>query len=206
MPPLSTHFRFATLVMPSLGSVSQVGSFLLGTTAPDAFEPDSEDSFSQHHFKGGDGRISLQEFLKETNFIHQPYDNPAWSFICGYYSHLWLDIFYRDNADSLSFKKPIGMPDTDLRDLIRRETEILNAPFVLDFGNLPLPQSEDLLLPTGLEFVELERCIYLFSEVLKQSQAWSQLASTSKTIDEAEYATFLRDAAKLFTNEIQTAA
>ena len=80
MPPLSTHFRFAILLMPHLGIFTYHGDFVLGTTAPDAFEPDSEVGFSRHHFRVVDGTISLPDFLKATNFIIQPSDDPAWSF------------------------------------------------------------------------------------------------------------------------------
>jgi len=93
MPPLSAHFRFAAQIPPSLGIVSQAGSFLLGTTAPDAFEPESEASFSRHHFKNESGQISLPDFVKATRFLPRPVDHPAWSFTCGYFCHLWLDVF-----------------------------------------------------------------------------------------------------------------
>ncbi|MCJ7435426.1 MAG: hypothetical protein MUO77_18245 [Anaerolineales bacterium] len=207
MPPLSTHFRLATLVMPLLGiTTPQVSYFFLGTIAPDAFDPESEENFSRHHFKGKDGRISLEHFLKETNFIFEPSNNSSWSLSCGYYSHLWLDAFYRDNADRLPIKKPIGISDIDLRSLVRRETEILNAPCVLDIGNLLSLQFEDLSLPVGLQFVELERCFHLFHEVLKQSQAWSQFVPTFESIDEGEYTSFFENLSKIFRNEIRNAA
>ena len=205
MPPLSTHFRLATLVMPRMGITSNVSSFLLGTTAPDAFDPESEESFSQHHFNGKDGRISLENFLRETNFTFSPDDNSSGSFNCGYYCHLWLDVFFRDNADRLPFKKSLDMTDMNFRDLVRKETEILNAPFVLGVGNLSLPRSEDLLMQIGLEFVSVERCTYLFSEVVKQSQAWSQLVPTFEALDKAEYDTFFEDVSKLFINKLQNA-
>jgi hypothetical protein len=206
MPPLSTHFRLATFVLSPLGVMSYASAFLLGTIAPDAFDPDSEESFSQHHFKGKDGRISLENFLKETNFIFKPSSNSSWSFSCGYYCHLWLDVFYRDNADRLPFKRPVGISDTDLRSLVRRETEILNAPCILEIGNLFSSRSEDLSLPMGLEFVELERCFHLFREVSKQSQTWAQLVPTFESIDEGEYASFFENISKIFTNKIQNAA
>jgi hypothetical protein len=118
-------------------------SFLLGTTAPDAFESDSEESFSQQHFITADGRISLSGFLKQTNLILQPSNNPSWLFGCGYYSHLWLDVFYRDQADRIPIKKPVGMVEADLRKLARQGTEILNAPFVLGVSNLQLSELEN---------------------------------------------------------------
>lgn len=204
MPPLSTHFRLAALVMPSISIVSHVGSFLLGTTAPDAFVPESETSFSQHHFKGGGGRISLQDFLKATNLIHQPSDDAGWSFTCGYYCHLWLDVFYGNHADRLPIRRPPGMLDTDLRNLARKETEILNAPFVLKFSDSPVPESKDLLLPPGIEFIDLERCRYLFREVIKQSQGWSVPSPEFQLIDPMEYAAFLNEASRFFLSEIQT--
>jgi hypothetical protein len=206
MPPLSTHFRFATAVLPLLGIVSHVSSFVLGTTAVDAFDPDSEDSFAEYHFREKNERISLENFLRETNFILQPVDDSSWSFSCGYYSHLWLDVFFRDNADCLPFRKPIRLSDVDLRMLVRRETEILNVPFVLHFESLPFPEPEHLCLPLGLEFVDRVRCIHLFHEVIKQSQAWSQLAPGFEAIDEAGYTAFFGDVAKIFTNEFQKAA
>ncbi len=138
MPPLSAHFRFATLVTTPLGIKSHAGSFLLGATAPDAFEPDNEDGFSRHHFvKGKNGRISLERFLEDTNFIPQPSDSFAWSFTCGYYSHLWLDNYYRDNADRLPHKKPAGISDADLMGLARKEAEILTRPSFWKLANYP---------------------------------------------------------------------
>jgi hypothetical protein len=93
MPPLSTHFRFVTLILPSLGIASHAGSFLFGVTAPDACEPASEERFSQYHFIGSNGQISLESFRKATSFTPTPSDDASWSFTCGYYSHLWLDVF-----------------------------------------------------------------------------------------------------------------
>ena len=206
MPPLSTHFRFAILVMHHLGIFTYQGDFVLGTTAPDAFEPASEISFSRHHFRAVDSTISLPDFLKATNFITQPSDNPAWSFACGYYCHLWLDVFYRDNAEQISFKRPAGMSDSDLRSRVRLETETLNAPFVLNIDNLPVPDLKALKLPPGLEFIDLERCTHLFHEVVKQSQSWSDAAQKFEAIDPGEFAAFLASASKLFLNEIQTTA
>jgi hypothetical protein len=200
MPPLSTHFRFTTLLTPLLDIASHSGHFLLGTTAPDAFEPENEESFAQHHFTGEDGRISLESFSKQTKFILQPCHDPSWSFQCGYYSHLWLDVFFREHADCLPIKRPSGMTDTDLRKLVRRETEILNAPFVL---SLALPQLEDLRLPVGLEFVQPALALQLFHDVVKQSQAWSRLSPAFETMDEAEYAAFFRNATQLFIKEFQ---
>ncbi len=94
------------------------------------------------------------------------------------------------------------MEDADFRKLLRRETEILNAPFVLNAGNLKIPRSEDLSLPSGLEFVDLKRCIHLFHEVLKQSETWSQLAPSSEAVDAAEYAAFFAEVARLFLSDI----
>jgi hypothetical protein len=187
--------------MPSLGIVSQVGSFLLGTTAPDAFEPDIENSFSLHHFNGEDRRISLTNFRKSTSFIYKPSDDSAWAFLCGYYSHLWLDVFFRENSDRISFKRPAGISDADMRSFVRNETEVLNAPFVLRFSDLSM---EDFLCPHGLEFVKPERCDHLFHEVITQSQTWAQSPTELITLDEAEYVTFLEDASKLFKEEIST--
>ena len=207
MPPLSTHFRFAILLMPHLGIFTYQGDFVLGTTAPDAFEPDSEVSFSRHHFRAVDSTISLPDFLKATNFITQPSDNPAWSFACGYYCHLWLDVFYRDNAERISFKRPAGMSDSDLRSRVRRETEILNAPFVLKISNMPSSDLiQELKLPPGLEFIDLERCTHLFHEVVQQSQVWSVPAPKFESREPGEFAAFLASASKLFLNEIQTTA
>ena len=206
MPPLSTHFRLATAVLPLLGIVSHASSFVFGTTAPDAFDPDSEDSFSQCHFKDKDERISLENFLRKTNFILQPVDDLSWSFSCGYYCHLWLDVYFRDNTDCLPFRKPIRLSDADLRTLVRRETEILNVPFVLNLGSLPVPKPEGFLLPLGLEFVDVGRCIHLFQEVIKQSQAWSQFVPTFEAIDEVRYTTFFGDLSKIFMHEFQKAA
>ena len=204
MPPLSTHFYVASLVLPSLEMAPHTASFLLGTTAPDAFDPQSEQSFSRYHFKRSDGRIGLQDFVEVTNFTNRPFDDPAWCFTCGYYCHLWLDAFYMDNAQHLHFKRPPGMPDADWRSLIRKESEILNAPFVLKAGSLP--QSDNLLLPAGLEFVNFERCIDLFHEVLRQSQTWSVLADELVSLDPGEYAAFLGEASKIFLDEFQAAA
>jgi hypothetical protein len=206
MPPLSSHFRFAILVKRQLRIMPHECAFLLGTTATDAFDPDREESFSQHHFRATDERISLESFLKQTHFVLKPSINSSWSFSCGYYSHIWLDVFYRDHADRMPFRRPVGMEDADFRKIVRRETEILNAPFVLNAGNLQIPRSENLSLPGGLEFVDLERCNRLFHEVLKQSEAWSQLAPTSETVDAAEYAAFFAEVSGLFLSAIQNAA
>ena len=206
MPPLSSHFHFAALVVPSLGIPSYVHSFTLGTFAPDAFDPEREGSFSQHHFKVMNERISLEDFRRETNFSLQPDNDSTWSFKCGYYCHLWLDVYYRDNADCLPFRRPLNMSDTDLRSLVRRETEILNAPFVLGVGDLSLPQRKEVVLPVGLEFIDIERCIQLFHEVVKQSLAWSKLVPTFESVDESEYTRFFGDVITLFLNEFQTTA
>jgi hypothetical protein len=61
-------------------------------------------------------------------------------------------------------------------------------------------------LPSGFEFVKQERCIHLFREVIKQSQAWSQFVPTFEAIDETEYMAFFRELSKSFTNEFQKAA
>jgi hypothetical protein len=206
MPPLSSHFRFATLVMYQLRIKHREGAFLLGTTAPDAFDLDSEESFSQHHFRAMDGRISLEGFLKQTHFVSKSSNNSSWSFSCGYYAHLWLDVFYRDNVDRMPFKGPFDMENADFRKLVRRETEILNAPFVLNASNLKIPRFENLSLPGGLEFIDLERCKRLFQEVLKQSETWSQLTPTSDTVDAAEYAAFFAEVSKLFLSDFKYAA
>jgi hypothetical protein len=192
--------------MPSLGMVSYSGWFLLGTTAPDAFDPESEDSFARYHCRGEDGRISLQKFLENTNLTHRSSDNSARPFLCGYYCHLWLDVFFRDNADSLPFNRPADMPESELRRLVRRETEILNAPFVLSAGNLPDFDFNTLKLPSTLEFIDSERCMKLFREVVEQSQAWSVLAPEFEPIDPLAYADFLENAAKLCLDEIQSTA
>lgn len=206
MPPLSTHFRLATDVLQLLGVLSHVNSFVLGTTAPDAFDPDSEESFSNYHFKEKEERISLESFLRKTNFIFQPVNEPSWLFSCGYYCHLWLDVFFRDNAGYLPFRKPICLSDTDVGKLVRRETEILNAPFALKLESLPMPQPKNFLLPFGLEFVDVDRCVHLFYTVIKQSQTWSQLVPTFDAIDEAKYNAFFGDVSKIFMKEFQNAA
>lgn len=202
MPPLSSHIRFATLVMRQLGFRRHQGAFFLGTTAADAFDPDGEESFSQHHFQAADGRTTLEGYHKRTSFALKPSMNSSWSFSCGYYSHLWLDVFYRGHAGRMPFRRPVGMVDADFRQLVRRETEILNAPFVLDAGKRRIPRSKDLSLPSGLEFVDLERCRRLFHEVLKQSETWSQQAPTSEAVEAAEYAAFFAEVAKLFLSVI----
>jgi hypothetical protein len=189
--------------MASLGIMCHAGPFLLGTTAPDAFEPESEVSFSRHHFTGSDDRISLQKFLDAKNLSHEQSDESTWSFCYGYYCHLWLDVFYRDNADRILIERPADISDVELRSLVRREKEILNAPFVLDAAHLLTPRSDNLFLPPSLEFVDLERCINLFREVVKQSQEWSIFASDFKTIDSIRYAAFLESASHLFLEEFQ---
>jgi hypothetical protein len=206
MPPLSTHFRLATLVTSSLGIVPHTGYFILGTTAPDAFEPDSEISFSRHHFRAVDGKISLPDFLKATGFLSHSSDDAAWSFTCGYYCHLWLDVYFRDSADRIPFRRPAGVQDSDLRSLVRKQTEILNAPFVLSLSHLPVSGLKALNLPPGLEFIDLERCTHLFHEVVKQSQAWSDPDPKFESMDPDEFAAFLADASMLFLLEIQTIA
>lgn len=206
MPPLSTHFRIATLSLPSLGIVSNARFFFLGTTAPDAFTPDKEASFAQHHFKKENGPIDLPSFVQAANFMYRPTDDPVWSFTCGYFCHLWLDVFYRDNAERMPIKRPAGVPDSDLKSLVRRETEILNAPFVLNIRNLPLSDLKALKLPPGLEFIDLERFTHLFHKVVKQSRRWSGQAPRFEAIDPAEYAAFLGNVSTLFLNEIQTTA
>ena len=202
MPPLSSHIRFATLVMRQLRFTRHQGAFFLGTTAADAFDPDGEDSFSQHHFHAADGRTLLEGFFKRTNFELKPAMNSSWSFSCGYYSHLWLDVFYRGHADRMPFRRPVGMVDADFRQLVRKETEILNAPFVLYAGKRRIPRSGDLPLPRGLEFVDLGRCKQLFQEVLKQSEAWSRMTPTSEAVEAAEYAAFFADVTGLFLSAI----
>jgi hypothetical protein len=202
MPPLSSHFRFASIVMRRLRITPHEGAFYLGATAVDAFDPEGEESFSQHHFRGADGRISLEGYLKQTNFMLEPSANSCWSFSCGYYSHLWLDVFYRGHAERMPFRRPAGMQDADFRQLVRRETEILNAPYVLNAGKAQIPQPEGLSLPGGLEFVDLVRCKQLFQEVLKQSEAWSRLEPTSEAVEAAGYADLFAEAAGLFLSAI----
>jgi hypothetical protein len=203
VPPLSIHFRFASLILPSLGAVSHTGNFLIGTTAPDAFEPEREDSFSRHHFINETGHISLPDFVQTTGFLLRPADHPAWSFTCGYYCHLWLDVFYRNNMGRIPIRRPDGMLDAEVRRHVRRETEILNASFVLDAADQPIPQPEELCLPIGLKFIDTERCIQLFHEVIKQSREWSTLSIEFELIDRVEYTTILENAVTLFMNEIQ---
>jgi hypothetical protein len=202
MPPLSSHFRFATLVLRELKMAHHEAAFFLGTTAVDAFDPDGGESFSQHHFRAKDGLISLEGFLQQTHFALKAANHSTWSFSCGYYSHLWLDVFYREHAERMPFRRPAGMEDVDFRKLVRRETEILNAPFVLNAGKLQIPRSENFSLPTGLEFVDLERCNRLFREVFKQSEAWSQLAPTSEVVEATEYEAFFAEVSMLFLTQV----
>jgi hypothetical protein len=84
------------------------------------------------------------------------------------------------------------------------ETEILNAPFVLNIDNLPILDLKALKLPPGLEFIDLERCTHLFHDVVKQSQRWSDAAQKFEAIDPEEFAAFLGNASEFFLNEIQT--
>src|SRR4030067_2633506 len=131
MPPLTPHFRFAALVMPRLGLPPNAGLFLLGSLAPDAFEPDSEEGFTQHHFIGQDGKISLATFTQATGFSWRSAHEPGWPLTCGYYAHLWLDVFYRNHGDDLPVRRPNGMSDVDLRLTLRKETEYINSPHFL---------------------------------------------------------------------------
>jgi hypothetical protein len=202
MPPLSSHFRFATLVLQQLKIEGHESAFYLGATAVDTFDPEREESFSQHHFRAAGGRISLEGFLQQTHFALKPSKHSTWSFSCGYYSHLWLDVFYREQAERMPFRRPAGMEDADFRKLVRRETEILNAPFVLNAGKLHIPESDNFSLPIGLGFVDLERCKHLFYEVLKQSVAWSHLLPTSETVEAAEYAAFFAEVSMLFLTQV----
>lgn len=94
------------------------------------------------------------------------------------------------------------MQDADFRQLVRRETEILNAPYVLNAGKVQIPRPEDLSLPGGLEFVDLVRCKQLFQEVLKQSEGWSRLEATSEAVEAAGYADLFAEAAGLFLSAI----
>jgi hypothetical protein len=94
------------------------------------------------------------------------------------------------------------MEDAEFRKLVRRETEILNALFVLNAGKLQIPRSENFSLPGGLEFVDLERCNRLFHEVLKQSETWSRMAPMSETVEAAEYAAFFEEVSRLFLSDI----
>jgi len=189
--------------MPPLGIVPYAGNFILGTTAPDAFEPEREASFSQHHFKKDDGRTCLPEFVQATYFMYQPIDDPAWSFTCGYYCHLWLDVYFSENSDRIPFKRPAGKSEAELRSLVRKETEILNAPFVLNLNDIPVLRPGDLVLPSSLGFVGAGRCIQLFYEVVEQSRAWSAPVYEFESIDPLDYAAFLEEASELFLNNIQ---
>ena len=121
MPPLSTHLRFSALILPRIPVASQTWFFLLGTVAPDAFHPDDEASFAQHHFQGQDGRIDLTSFRKTTAFDKLLQDSPASLFATGYYAHLWLDIFFRDHGDELPVTRSFSISDADLRLAIKKE-------------------------------------------------------------------------------------
>lgn len=201
MPPLTSHYRFAALVMPRLGIASGAGSFLLGTTAPDAFDPDRAALFFQYHFIEKDQLISLERFRRETAYSFQP----AGSFACGYYCHLWLDVYFQANADRLSFRRPQGMSDADLRSLVRREAEIPNAPFVLQVAESTILQPAEVALPAALEFVDLQRCADLFHAAVQQAQAETQPAPPIESRIEPAYTQLFEDALESFLNEIQSA-
>jgi hypothetical protein len=198
MPPLNAHFRFAMLVAPAVGITSHVDSFLLGTAAPDAFDSEDKGDFALYHFQGGDGRISLENFLIKTKFTFHPADNSSWSFVCGYYSHLWLDMFYQDQAWRLKFNKPDSLSPADLRNLIGKEAEILNAPFVLQTGN---PSSLSSL-PDLFEFVNLARCIQIFHETVQRSHAHLNLIHAFEILNEADYADFFDYAVRSYLSEV----
>jgi hypothetical protein len=206
MPPLSTHLHFATLLMNPQGIASQAGLFLLGPIAPDAFERDSEESFTQHHFIGQDGKISLTAFAQATGFSVPPSDQPEWSLGRGYYAHLWLDVYDQTRRGDLPAKRPNDLSDDNSRLGLRKETEYLNAPDVLEWVSKQFPWPDSVLTSPALGFIDVQRCRRLFQDVLAQTRESMKLPVQLVLIDPSEYGLFLRGAADKLLDESKDAA
>jgi hypothetical protein len=198
MPPLTAHLRF-TSILAARGKIpARMDTFLLGCVAPDAFNPDVNSSFAQHHFSTESGGIELKAFQETTHLERLSTQSPALSFIYGYYAHLWLDIYFNEHGNELPVAKPLSILDAERKQAFRREVEFFDAPFILGLKNHLLVDFDSFTPPMGFEFVEITRCARRMKQLAEHAPALSQTALIPRILAQAGYADFMDKAAGIF--------
>jgi hypothetical protein len=196
MPPASTHLRFASLILPRLSVASLVGPFVLGSLAPDTFEPASEDSFVRHHFLR-DGRIHLRSFRRITSLPDEGQD-PTSAFVAGYDAHLWLDVYFGEHSGAMVTRRPTSLSEAEIRRATRLEADFLHAPAVAAFLRCGPPDTRELALPPGLGFVDLERCAELWRTVREAAANLLGADVELVVLDEGGVRRFIEEAAEAY--------
>ncbi|MBC7228306.1 MAG: zinc dependent phospholipase C family protein [Thermoflexales bacterium] len=98
MPPINTHINFARMSLARVEADYDTVYFVLGSIAPDCFDREDNESFRSYHFAGDNMEPDLDIFLKATHLSWHGCAVERLSFVTGYYSHLWLDKFFRAHA------------------------------------------------------------------------------------------------------------
>lgn len=126
MPPISTHMHFGKIFIENLDDEIDIHSFILGMASPDTFIDD--DTFEEFHCLDEDGNIDVRDFyekfdLKKLNLQQK-------SFILGYYSHLWLDEYYKFNASRLTIHNSNDLSDDELSVAVKNTFKYYDAKAV----------------------------------------------------------------------------
>lgn len=129
MPRFSTHMHFGKLLIESTDDEIDIRSFILGLAAPDTFIDD--ETFEDYHFADEDGDIDVRAFYE--SFDWDSFGLEQKSFVLGYYSHLWLDEYFKFNASKLTVHNKNDLPDEELGQAVKNLLEYYDNKIVDGF-------------------------------------------------------------------------
>jgi hypothetical protein len=190
------------MILARVGTDYDAVYFVLGSIAPDCFDREDSESFRAYHFVRDSAKPDLDIFLKATHLAWQGRDVRTLSFVAGYLSHLWLDIFFRVHADDIKVSNPSNLPPDELRTFLRANVEEYDftdsATFLGAIQELPL-----LFEPiTGLEFVSLDCAVHLLRQLRDSIRSARNRCLLPVVISREDYIHFLESAVDEFVTEL----
>ena len=186
------------MVLARVGTDYDAAYFVLGSIAPDCFDREDNESFRTYHFVQDNAEPDLEVFLKGTHLARQGHALETLSFVAGYYSHLWLDIFFRTHADALKVINPRNLPPDELRTLLRANIEEYDLTDSATFlGAIREPSS--LFEPiVGLEFISLDCAVRLLHQLTESIRGIENRHPLPVAISRNDYVHFLAGAVDRF--------
>lgn len=188
MPPISTHMHFGKIFIENSDEEIDIHSFMLGTVSPDTFC--DEDTFLDFHCIDEDGNIDVREFYEQ--FDMKKLNLQEKSFILGYYSHLWLDEFYKFNASKLTVHNTDDLLDDELSTAIKSLVIYYNAKAIGNYYEKIKKEINDYNISLNIKeikHVDIKKSKEKISEYFDETIPVDVYISL---IDEKEYMKFIQ--------------
>ncbi len=204
MPGINTHVNFARLVLARTGIPYDTTYFVMGSIAPDCFlEHESDEAFRLHHFVRIGSEPDLEFFLDVTHSVSQSSNMAERSFIDGYHTHLWLDVFVRTHGEDIELIRPPNVTEEEIRFLLKANVKRYDLTSIGDFLNDVKEQPQPIGPIPGMEFVSFELALKLLHQLVVSAKEVEDTETLPMIIAEEQHIHFLSRAADEFVKTFQ---